>query len=126
MPGRRRVVKQVDLNSISALSQRQKPDFVLLLEDGEVLVVEETGRPELKGLNRLEAFLRWARRGGWGHLLAFRPELVMCVVHYRKRDLAFARMAEHKARALAKLGGKLKLVSCEREFKERLGVLWAR
>jgi len=100
------------------------PDYILLLETHEVIIVEETGVPEPRDVVRMNDFLS-LMRGRWGEVLSgIEPIGITVVVHFHARAHGgFVNSARYWARRLMREhGADLYLVACDRELRQRLRI----
>ena len=126
MRRRRRVLRKVSLDQVPELEQEQRPDYVLLLDDGEVVVVEETGRPEPRDLDRLVQAVLMLKRGVL-RLHQGRASAITGVVHYRRRDTVFGRHLSNLQRTFWEKHHILLLgVFCRRELEQRLRITFGK
>lgn len=109
-----RIVGRIDLDKIRALRGRKHSDYVLTLNSGIVVIVEETGRVASEDFSRIGETLKAIREG----LIALEGNVkgFVGVVHKAKRlrnVLVKAMIAEQKRLRL-----RLKAVSCRRELRQ--------
>jgi len=118
---RRRVVKRRNLDELFPPRDARTPkhpDRALLLDDGEIVIVEETGRPEIKDVQRLERFLR---DFDWKILFDREPRGKTLVLHYRRRDLKATKYLTYRSKEIRKnYGVVLYGAGCDKVLKERL------
>ena len=121
---RRKILREIDLDEVGELREVKRPDRVLVLDDGSVVVVEETGRPRPEDVEKHLSLLD-ALGGDWSKLIGReRPRSVTCVIHHRRGDAVFyARMRSREVlKKFRRRGARVVAVECEREFREKLGL----
>ena len=127
MRRRRRVLRKISLDEMPELSQEQRPDYVLLLDDGEIVLIEETGRPEPKDLNRVAQAALALKEGTFPLRLSEPPSAITGVVHYRRRDTAFGRYLSSLQKKFWDRHHILLLgVSCRRDLEQRLHIAFGK
>jgi len=124
---RRRVLRKIPLDQVPELEQEQRPDYVLLLDDGEVVVVEETGRPEPRDLDRVAQAALALKEGAFPLRVSRSPSAITGVVHYRRRDTTFGR---HLSSLQKKFWDKHRIlllgVSCRHALEQRLHITFGK
>ena len=120
---KRKIVIKLSFDEVPEFSDVQRPDYLLLLDDGEVVIVEETGRPEFRDVKRVEnaTLLLRARRPNLLHGIV--PSRITGVVHFRSRDKTFSRYLSGEQK---KFWDKYRILllgaACERELRQRLRI----
>mgnify|MGYP007013857689 CR=1 FL=1 len=124
---RRRVLRKISLDQVPELEQEQRPDYALLLDDGEVVVVEETGRPEPRDIDRVAQAALALKKGTLPLRVSKSPSAITGVVHYRRRDTVFGRhLSSLQKRFWDKHRILLLGVSCQRELEQRLRITFGK
>lgn len=120
---RRKVINKSSLDKLLKQGFGKRPDYLLVLDDGEIIVVEETGRPEFKDVKRVMDFATMLRKGEL-HLPGITVlSSITGVIHYKRRDSAFGKyLVSQQKKAWRELRIRLLGVSCNREFQQRLRI----
>jgi len=121
------VVSKLSFDDIPELAQLPRPDYLLVLDDGEVVVVEETGRPKPEDLERVIEAVVGLKRGELNLPIETTPPRITGVVHFRRRDLTFGKHLSGEQKRLRDKHGIILLgVSCDRELRQRLRVTFGK
>jgi len=116
-------VVKLSFDEIPEFSEAQRPDYLLLLDDGEVIIVEETGRPEFRDVKRVEDAALLLRKGELNLPHDIIPSRITGVVHFRRRDKTFGRyFSGEQKKFWDKYRVLLVAVACERELRQRLRI----
>lgn len=117
------MVCKLSFDELPEFGQKQRPDYILLLDDGEVIIVEETGRPEFRDVERVRTAAVMLKKGHFRLPYDTTPSAITGVVHYRHRDTTFSKYLSNLQK---KLWDKHRIhllgVSCQRELMERLRI----
>jgi len=123
-------VRKIELDELEALKGIKHPDVLLVLDDGAVIVVEETKRPRSEDIDKLLSLLEFLR-DDWTPLLGHRkPSAITCVVHHTKSDVAFyiRIRAKDVHKAFRRHGAGVRAVRCRRlsELEQRLRITFGK
>jgi len=117
------VVSRLSFDDIPEFGQVPRPDYLLLLDDGEIVIVEETGRPEFRDLKRVIDTVVMLKEGRLSLPYHITPFRITGVVHYRRKDTTFGKhLSSQQKRLWEKYGIRLLGVSCERDLQQRLRI----
>jgi len=118
---RRRVEREINLDNIATFRDTKHPDRILELDDGSVIVIEETRRPRPEDIDKLLSLLETVG-GDWSSLLGYkRPTSIICVVHHTRSDTAFYIHMRSKGihRAFQRYRARIIAVECNRELRNK-------
>ena len=121
MKKRRRVVKRRNLDELfppRGARTPKHPDYALLLDDGEIVIVEETSRPKIEDVERLESFIKELN---WKTLFGMEPKGKMAVLHFERRGGDATKYLTHRIKRFRrKYGVVLYGAGCDKVLRERL------
>ena len=120
---RRKVVVKLSFDEMPEFSEAQRPDYLLLLDDGELVIVEETGRPEFRDVKRVEDTALLVRRRELNLPHDIIPSRITGVVHFRRRDKTFGRyFSGEQKKFWDRYRILLVAVACDRDLRQRLRI----
>jgi len=133
---RRRIKREVDLDSLPMLRDTKHPDRLLELDDETIIVIEETRRPEPDDLHKLLS-LPETLKEDWTPITATgsgsgkgrgtgtgRPKSLICIVHHTRSDTLFYTILRSKSlRAkFRRYGAEISAVKCAKELRNKLSI----
>jgi len=121
-----RILKSISLDEVPDLRGKKRADYLLLLEGGVLVVLEETSKPRLEDLDeKLPMTIEWLRRRGPANVGISPHEIrgIVAVCHFRRGIGGFSKYAIPLASRFKRdYGVPLLLCKCRR-WSDLLGKL---